>query len=69
MRDVNPNAVNFLNKQDARFNMFHKSLDCLFRDLRTKNVDTTLQHAQPFTKEDKQLLWETGVLGIVVVHS
>ena len=30
MRDVNPNAVNFLIKQDAQFSMLHKSLDCLF---------------------------------------
>ena len=63
MRDVNPDSANFLDKRDARFSMLHKSLDSLFRELRTKIIGAIVQHAQPFTKEEEQLLWERRVLG------
>ena len=63
MKDVAPGALNFLDKRDLRFKPLHNSLDSLFRDLRTRNVGTSMQHAEIFTKEEEQMLWDTGVLG------
>ena len=63
MRDTNPEAPNFLDKKDQRFRVLHKSLDSLFRQLRTENIGTSVRHAEVFTKSDEDKLWETGVLG------
>ena len=63
MRDTNPEAPNFLDKKDQRFRVLHKSLDSLFRQLRTENIGTSVRHAEVFTKSNEDKLWETGVLG------
>ena len=63
MRDMVPGALNFLNKGDQHFKALHTSLDSLFRDLRTKNIGTQVRHAEIFTKEEGQMLWDKGILG------
>ena len=63
MRDTVPGALNFLDKGDQRFKALHNSLDSLFRDLRTKNIGTRVKHAEVFTKEEEQMLWDKGILG------
>ena len=41
----------------------HKSLDSVFRKVRTANIGTNIKHTEPFSDEEDQL-WSTGVLGI-----
>ena len=63
MKDVAPGALNFLDKRDLHLKPLHNSLDSLFRNLRTRNIGTSVQHTEIFTKEEEQMLWDTGVLG------
>ena len=63
MRDSNPDVPNFLDKKDRRFSVLHKSLDKIFRDLRTNNIGTTVKHAEIFTAKEEDMLWEKEVLG------
>ena len=63
MRDSSDSAPNFSDKGDRRFQVLHKSLDKLFRDLRTKKIGTSIKHSEIFTKEEEQSLWESGILG------
>ena len=63
MRTANPEALNFLDKRDKRFAALHNSLDSIFRRLRTENVGTIVKHAEVFTREEEQALWEKGTLG------
>ena len=63
-REKNPEVPNFLDKQDRRLSALHKSLDSVFRKLRTANVGTNVKHAEPFLDEKEDQLWLTGVLGI-----
>ena len=64
MRDTVPGAINFLYKGDQCFKALHNSLDSLFRDLHTKNIGTSVKHAEVFTKDEEQILWDKGILGI-----
>ena len=47
MRDINEEAPNFVDKKDCRFSVLHKTLDSVFRELRTANVGTTIRNAEP----------------------
>ena len=69
MRDQNSEAPDFLDKGDLRFKPLHKSLDSLFCDLRTKNIGTSVRHAEPFTKAEEQMLWEKGILDTSTLKS
>ena len=63
MRDINEEAPNFVDKKDHRFSVLHKTLDSVFRELRTANVGTTIRNAEPFSAAEEEKLWSTGVLG------
>ena len=63
-REKNPEVPNFLDKQDRRFSALHKLMDSVFRNLRTANIGTNVKHAEPFSNEEEDQLWSTGVLGM-----
>ena len=63
MKNTNPDAPVFLNKADNRFKVLHNCLDVIFRRLRESNIGTSTVHHNPFTKEEIDQLWATGVLG------
>ena len=69
MRDMIPGALNFLEKGDQHFKALHNSLDSLFRDLRTNNIGTSVKHAEVFTRDEEQIMWNKGILGTTTPQS
>ena len=63
MKNTNQDAPVFLNKADNRFKVLHNCLDVIFRRLHESNIGTSTVHHNPFTKEEIDQLWATGVLG------
>ena len=63
MKNTNPDAPVFLNKADNHFKVLHNCLDVIFRRLCESNIGTSTVHHNPFTKEEIDQLWATGVLG------
>ena len=64
-----PGALNFLEKGDQHIKAIHNSLDSLFRNLRTKNIGTSLKHAEVFTRDEEQIMWNKGILGTTTPQS
>ena len=64
MREISPNCPNFLNKQDERFKKLHNTLDSHFHKLHSQGVGRNVQHAEVFTVEEEDKLWETNVCGL-----
>ena len=62
MRSLNPACLHFLDTCDARFSALHNALDNLFRELRTEGVGATSKQAEVFTKDEENLLWDSGVM-------
>ena len=64
-----PGALNFLEKGYQHFKALHNSLDSLFRDLRTNNIGTSVKHAEVFTRDEEQIMWNKGILGTTTPQS
>ena len=62
MHTLSPLSPNFLDTGDRRFSSFHNTLDNVLRELRLQGVGSESKEAQPFTKEEEESLWESGVL-------
>ena len=69
MRSINPNAPTFLDKANKHFTALHNSLGVLFRSLRERNIGTSTSHHQPFTRDEIDQLWESGVIGTATPQS
>ena len=63
MKNTNLEALTFLNKANNHFRDLHNCLDVIFRRLCESNIGTSTVHHNPFTKEEIDQLWATGVLG------
>ncbi len=62
MRSINPEAPNILAKNNPAFSQLHNTLDGIFKKLRAEGVGATSKNAEPFTKEEENKLWKSGVM-------
>ena len=62
LREVQSTPVNFLDRGDTRFKPLHNSCDSEFRSLHEDGIGTERKSANIITKEDKDRLWDSGVL-------
>ena len=60
---IDPHCPNFFNKNNPHFREFHTTLEGLFRKLRREGIGSGKMSAEPFTKEDEQLLIEKHIIG------
>ena len=64
MRSINPNAPNLRDKiRDKSFTALHNILDFLFKGVWGRNIGISTTHHQPFTRDEINQLWESGVIG------
>ena len=54
-------APNIFAKKDPRFEKLHNTMDTIYRALRAQGVGAEKQSAEPFSKEEENLLWTSGV--------
>lgn len=52
---------NFLDQKDARFHVLQGTCDSLFCELRQEGIDANSKKTSLISKEEENLLWETGV--------
>ena len=64
MRSHNPAAPNFLDQSDHRFTELHKVCDSLFRELRSQGLGSETKQASIITKDEENLLWSRGIMGL-----
>lgn len=62
MRTFNPLCPNFLDTPNLSFSSFHNALDNIFRELRAKGVGSQSKATEAFTKEEEELLQNSGSL-------
>lgn len=62
MRAENPKYPNFLENSDPEFSSFSRTLDNLFKSLRSKGVGATASATASVSAEEEELLWSSGVL-------
>ena len=64
MRNIDESrAPNILASDNPAFKELHYTMDSLYKQLGSDGVGSEKNSAQPFTKEDENILWEQGVLG------
>ena len=67
MKEISPSAPNFLNEEDDRF---RGTRDTVARQLREEGIGASVKHAEVISHEEKALLWERGILELVLLgHS
>ena len=49
--------------KDKEFSQFRSSLDAEMKRLQSKGIGSVHKQAEPFTKEEEELLWENKILG------
>lgn len=64
VRAVDPDAPNFMDTKNPQFREMHTIIDRYFRELRESGIGAEVKHTNVITKEEENLLWEKGVLGI-----
>ena len=62
MRAQNPNYSNFLESSDPEFLSFTRTLDNLFKSLRSQGVGSTTSATENTSAEEEKLLWSSAVL-------
>ena len=63
-RNLNPNAVNFLDEKDAIFVGLRGVRDNMSRKLREEGVGASVKHTEAVSREEEEKLWSSGLLGI-----
>jgi len=63
MRLANPATPNFLDKKDSRFRGLQTVVDNTFKKLRAEGIGCNSKHTETLSKEDENILWDSGVLG------
>ena len=63
-RAHSPTFPNFLEKTDLRFRDLRSACDNVARRLRRDGVGAEVRHAEVFSKEDEDKLWESGTIGV-----
>ena len=70
MKEVNPTAPNFLNKQDERFSGLHGTMDTVARQLICEDgIGAAVKHTEALSYEEEVLLWDKGLLGVTSPRS
>lgn len=64
MRGINPNAPNFLDKTNPSYKKLHNVIDNRFKELTKEGVGCESKHTEIITKDEENLLWASGVLGL-----
>ena len=64
MRAIDADCPNFLDPKDTHFKEMQAIIDSYFRKLREAGVGTEVKHASIVSKDEANVLWEQGVLGI-----
>ena len=65
MRNIDAQrSPNIFAKNDPRFQVLHTTMDSIYRQLRAQGVGATKHSAEVFSKEDENLLWSSGIIGI-----
>ena len=64
MRGTNPNAPNFLDKTNPSYKKLHNVIDNRFKELTKEGVGSESKHTEIITKDEENLLWASGVLGL-----
>ena len=49
--------------EDSQFKLFQDSLDAQMKRLISVGVGVNIKQAEPFTRDEEEILWEKGVLG------
>ena len=62
MRKRDPCAPNFLDQKDGRFRELIGTCESVFRILRQSGIGANPQKAAAISKEEENILWETGIL-------
>ncbi len=63
-RGKNPAAVNFLDEKNPDFVGLRGTRDTVSRGLREEGIGASVKHAEVITREEKEQLWCSGVLGV-----
>ena len=61
MKSLNPSYPNFLEKS-PEFVEFHRTLDNLFRKLRTDGIGSESKHTPSISIQEENMLWSSGVV-------
>ena len=69
MRDHTPGCLNFLDKKDSHFRALQGTLDSLFDQLHSEGIGVQTKCTEVITKEDKEKLWISGVMGLTTPRS
>ena len=64
MQTLNPEAPNFLEKSNHAFKKLHNIMENLFQELSKEGVSAETKHAEIVTKDEENLLWSSGVMGM-----
>ena len=64
MRTLNPGAPNFLEKSNHAFKKLHNIMEYLFQELSKEGVSAETKHAEIVTKDEENLVWSSGVMGM-----
>ena len=65
MREINPtNASNFLDENDPNYAGLRGTRDTVTRQLRSDGIEATVKHTEVISKEEEELLWSSGVIGV-----
>ena len=64
VRGTNPNAPNFLDKTNPSFRKLHNVIDNRFKELTKEGVGCDSKHTEIVTKDEENILWASGVLGL-----
>lgn len=56
-------TLNFMNEKDDRFIRFRRSLDAQMKLLTSKGYGSTVRQADPISRNQKERLWTSGVIG------
>ena len=64
MRSIDPDCPNFLDSKNPQFQDMHCIIDGYFRELRASGIGAEVKHTSIISKEEENLLWEKGVMGV-----
>ena len=63
-KSLNPEAPNFLDRNDHRFRELHNVCDSYFRRLHSEGVGSEVKETPTISKEEENELWRIGILGL-----
>ena len=63
MLDEHPDFPKFLDSKQWVYHDFIRTCDSVYHELHSQGVGTDVRHTPTFTSDDKDTLWEAGVLG------